>query len=57
LPEDFGFMYSRSFFDIDGHGWQVMWMDPAAADQGADAFAACVLAARKDAKVPDTPRK
>src|SRR6195952_2438867 len=25
--EDFGFMYSRSFFDLDGHGWQVMWMD------------------------------
>ena len=29
--EDFGFMYSRSFFDLDGHGWQVMWMDAAAA--------------------------
>ncbi|WP_206739297.1 VOC family protein [Streptomyces sp. L2] len=28
-PEDHGFMYSRSFFDLDGHGWQVMWMDPA----------------------------
>jgi predicted lactoylglutathione lyase len=27
--EDLGFMYSRSFFDLDGHGWQVMWMDPA----------------------------
>jgi predicted lactoylglutathione lyase len=27
--EDYGFMYSRSFFDLDGHGWQVMWMDPA----------------------------
>jgi len=24
--EDLGFMYSRSFFDLDGHGWQVMWM-------------------------------
>ena len=33
--EDFGFMYSRSFFDLDGHGWQVMWMDPAAAEQSA----------------------
>jgi len=32
--EDFGFMCSRSFFDLDGHGWQVMWMDPAAAQQG-----------------------
>jgi predicted lactoylglutathione lyase len=29
--QDHGFMYSRSFFDLDGHGWQVMWMDPAAA--------------------------
>ena len=28
--EDHGFMYSRSFFDLDGHGWQVMWMDPSA---------------------------
>jgi len=38
--EDFGFMYSRSFFDLDGHGWQVMWMDRAAVDQGPEAFAA-----------------
>jgi predicted lactoylglutathione lyase len=38
--EDYGYMYSRSFFDLDGHGWQVMWMDPAAVEQGADAFAA-----------------
>ena len=37
--EDFGFMYSRSFFDLDGHGWQVMWMDPAAAEQGPEAHA------------------
>ena len=37
--EDFGFMYSRSFFDLDGHGWQVMWMDPAAAEQSADVAA------------------
>jgi len=26
--QDHGFMYSRSFYDLDGHGWQVMWMDP-----------------------------
>ena len=38
--EDFGFMYSRSFYDLDGHGWQVMWMDPAAAQQGAEASTA-----------------
>jgi hypothetical protein len=31
-------MYSRSFFDLDGHGWQVMWMNPAAAQQGAAEF-------------------
>jgi predicted lactoylglutathione lyase len=40
--EDYGFMYSRSFFDLDGHGWQVMWMDPVAAEQGPEAFAAAV---------------
>ncbi|MFF3610531.1 VOC family protein [Streptomyces sp. NPDC002580] len=38
--EDYGFMYSRSFFDLDNHGWQVMWMDPAAAEQGPEEFAA-----------------
>jgi predicted lactoylglutathione lyase len=38
--EDYGFMYSRSFFDLDGHGWQVMRMDPAAVQQGPEAFAA-----------------
>lgn len=27
--EDFGFMYTRSFFDLDGHGWQIMWINPA----------------------------
>ncbi|MFF6806772.1 VOC family protein [Streptomyces sp. NPDC012616] len=27
-PEDHGFMYSRSFYDLDGHGWQAMWMNP-----------------------------
>src|ERR1700749_2379066 len=40
--EDYGFMYSRSFFDPDGHGWQVMWMDPTAAEQDPDAFVASV---------------
>lgn len=29
-PSDFGFMYSRSFHDLDGHIWEVIWMDPAA---------------------------
>jgi predicted lactoylglutathione lyase len=30
-----GFMYGRSFEDPDGHHWEAMWMDPAAAEQGA----------------------
>lgn len=38
--EDYGFMYSRSFFDLDGHGWQIMWMDPVAAQQGPEEFMA-----------------
>ncbi len=29
--EDHGFMYGRSYSDLDGHSWQIMWMDPAAA--------------------------
>jgi predicted lactoylglutathione lyase len=29
--EDHGFMYSRSFQDLDGHIWEVVWMDLAAA--------------------------
>ena len=28
--QDHGFMYLRSFYDLDGHHWEVMWMDPAA---------------------------
>jgi hypothetical protein len=35
-PEDHGFMYTRSFLDLDGHPWQVMWMDPAVAQQGTE---------------------
>lgn len=29
--KDYGFMYYRSFYDIDGHMWEYTWMDPAAA--------------------------
>jgi predicted lactoylglutathione lyase len=29
--EDEGFMYSRAFEDLDGHGWGPMWMDVEAA--------------------------
>jgi predicted lactoylglutathione lyase len=28
--QDHGFMYDWSFYDLDGHGWGVFWMDPAA---------------------------
>src|SRR3546814_2807002 len=36
--QDFGLMYGRSFEDPDGPIWEVVWMDPAAAEQGASAF-------------------
>lgn len=29
-PMDHGFMYAWSFYDLDGHHWEVLWMDPAA---------------------------
>ncbi len=28
--QDLGFMYQQSFYDIDGHHWEVFWMDPTA---------------------------
>jgi len=38
--QDFGFMYGRSFEDPDGHIWEVMWMDVAAARQAMSETAA-----------------
>ncbi len=35
--QDYGVMYGRSVADPDGHIWEIMWMDPAAAERGADA--------------------
>jgi predicted lactoylglutathione lyase len=29
-PQDHGFMYGWSFYDPDGHHWEVFWMDPRA---------------------------
>ena len=29
-PQDYGFMFSRSFGDPDGHIWEMFWMDPGA---------------------------
>ncbi|MGW7255879.1 VOC family protein [Streptomyces sp. NPDC054834] len=28
--QDHGFMYGRAFDDLDGHTWEIAWMDPAA---------------------------
>ncbi|MCW8379148.1 VOC family protein [Streptomyces justiciae] len=28
--QDLGFMYGRGFDDLDGHSWEIVWMDPAA---------------------------
>ena len=33
-PMDHGFMYGRSFHDLDGHLWEVMWMSPEAVEDG-----------------------
>lgn len=32
-PMDYGFMYGRSFNDLDGHIWEIIWMDPRALRQ------------------------
>jgi hypothetical protein len=37
--QDHGFMYGRSFEDPDGHHWEVMWMDVAAATAAQSAMA------------------
>lgn len=35
--QDYGVMYGRSVADPDGHIWEIMWMDAAAAEEGASA--------------------
>jgi predicted lactoylglutathione lyase len=37
--QDYGVMYGRSVADPDGHIWEFIWMDPAAAERGAEAIA------------------
>ena len=32
-PQDYGFMYGRSFQDPDGHQWELIWMDQSALEQ------------------------
>lgn len=28
-PKQYDFMYYRTFYDLDGHHWELTWMDPA----------------------------
>lgn len=39
IQEYEGFMYGRSYEDLDGHIWEIFWMEPAAAANGAPAQA------------------
>ncbi|HEX3361731.1 MAG TPA: VOC family protein [Solirubrobacterales bacterium] len=39
-PQDYGFMYQRSFHDLDGHLWEIAWMDPVAVEKGPAEFTA-----------------
>jgi predicted lactoylglutathione lyase len=41
--QDYGFMVGCSFQDPDGHVWEVIWMDPAHVQAGAEAQAASAL--------------
>ena len=43
--QDYGVMYGRSVSDPDGHIWEIMWMDPAAAEQGAEAVKEAIATA------------
>lgn len=38
--QDHGFMYGRSFYDLDGHHWEAFWMDPKAVELGPQAYMA-----------------
>jgi predicted lactoylglutathione lyase len=42
--QDYGVMYGRSVADPDGHIWELIWMDAAAAERGAEAVAEAVAA-------------
>jgi predicted lactoylglutathione lyase len=33
-PQDHGFMYGHGFQDLDGHIWEIFYMDPSAINQG-----------------------
>ena len=46
--QDYGVMYGRSVSDPDGHIWEIMWMDPAAAERGAEAVTESMAGATAD---------
>ena len=46
--QDYGVMYGRSVADPDGHIWEIMWMDPAAAERGTEAVAEAMADASAD---------
>ncbi|UXY16912.1 VOC family protein [Chitiniphilus purpureus] len=33
-PQDHGFMYGHGFEDLDGHVWELIYMEPGAVEQG-----------------------
>lgn len=43
--QEYGVMYGRSVADPDGHIWEIMWMDAAAAEQGKDAVQEAIATA------------
>ena len=43
--QDYGVMYGRSVADPDGHIFEIMWMDAAAAERGADAVQEAIATA------------
>jgi predicted lactoylglutathione lyase len=45
--QDYGVMYGRSVADPDGHIWEIMWMDAAAAAQGASAVEGAMATASR----------
>jgi predicted lactoylglutathione lyase len=46
--QDYGVMYGRSVADPDGHIWEIMWMDAAAAERGAEAVTEAMADATAD---------
>lgn len=43
--QDYGVMYGRSVADPDGHIFEIMWMEPAAAERGAEAVQEAIATA------------